>query len=641
MKIPFAILVFSIVFTFSNFVSAWESYEYFHVKDGRYFCSTFGIDDEFQECWKFGFTEKDFLEWSSTNPEFPVGRLFPTFLKAWEESFCIKDDEQLDISACKKSTRFMKNLEWSYTCTIQDGEMTNCFYPSYSAEPQEEMPIMWMTVFVNGEKVVPQKTKPEYVWPKKSQKTSGYFTRTDGKTYCIQWDKAEPIEKQFYYTLCDEIGFETLSGEYHISRDETEMVGKHINSGLEHPLPNWVYFGKMNQLLCLDDEAKESSECAISYIKWYDDTYLCLFGLEHMFPLLECSLFPEIIDLSSGIPQAKWGYTIEEIPGVWRNFWKDANGIYREVNYDKWEEVVDMDKFHKHPSRINAMSIINTVSEDRVMAENTVVAASYSSWSASCTVNGKVVDCVELWNQVKWVVKTGIGILLGLLFLWFIFAIFWIVMLVHIFSNPIPNKLLWILVVAFLSPIGAIVYYFAIKRTYQNGGVTNQNPPSSTSGVCLTPTPILPQTPVPPPSQFPTEFTLSTPPVSIPPSLSNIPVVTEAPLVAPVFVEPSPTVRVPVITGEVPVPPTPSVTATPTLPIADAIVAEVMPPSLATIATPVVSEIVASAPEVSPPVSPVADPLAMASPVAPTPAPIPSLEPATPAPMPPTQSPTV
>jgi hypothetical protein len=609
MKIPFAILVFSIVFTFSHFVSAWESYEWLKTNDGRYFCSTFGIDDEFQECSKFGFTEKDFSEWSSINPWFRVGWILPHFVKIGEESFCLKDDIQVDLSTCKKITRFMRNLEWSYTCTIQDGEMTNCYHPSHTAQPQEEMSMMWVSVYVNGEKVVPQNTEPEYVWPTKSQKVSGYFTRNDGKTYCIQWDKTGPMEKQFYYTVCDEVGFETLSGEYHISRDETEMVGRHINSGLEHPLPNWVYFGKMNQFLCLDDDAKESSECSISYIKWYDDTYLCLFGVEHMYPLLECSLFPEIIDLSSGIPQAKWGYTIEEIPRVWRNFWKDANGVYREVNYDKWEETVDMDKFHKHPSRINAMNITNTVSEDRVMAENTAVSATYSSWSASCMVNGKVVDCVELGNQVKWVIKTGIGILLGLLFLWFIFAIFWIVMLVHIFSNPIPNKLLWILVVVFLSPIGAIVYYFAIKRTYQSGGwAMNQNP-SSTSAWYPPSNPMPPQTLVPPPSQFPTEFTLSTPPVSIPLSPNNTPVVVEAPVVIPVFVEPTPTVSVPAITIEAPVPPTSSIATPPTLPITNVIAEGVISPELTTIATPVIwgvappTQIYQSSPPINPPIA--------------------------------------
>lgn len=45
-------------------------------------------------------------------------------------------------------------------------------------------------------------------------------------------------------------------------------------------------------------------------------------------------------------------------------------------------------------------------------------------------------------------------------------------MLVHAFGNPIPNKTLWILAIFFFSPLGAIIYYFVVKRSFQH-----QNPP--------------------------------------------------------------------------------------------------------------------------------------------------------------------
>gem|GEM_PF-5438428 len=49
-------------------------------------------------------------------------------------------------------------------------------------------------------------------------------------------------------------------------------------------------------------------------------------------------------------------------------------------------------------------------------------------------------------------------------------------MLVHAISKPIPNKVLWILVIVLLSPIGAIVYYFSIKRHF-NQNTTPQSIP--------------------------------------------------------------------------------------------------------------------------------------------------------------------
>lgn len=162
-------------------------------------------------------------------------------------------------------------------------------------------------------------------------------------------------------------------------------------------------------------------------------------------------------------------------------------------------------------------------------------------------------------------------------------------MLVHVFSNAIPNKLLWIFVIIFV-PFGAIIYYFVIKRNFTPGVYappgyqTSQNPPVTS----YTPAP------VPTPESIQPSFTLSE--AALPPTPA--PLIAQAPVVpmspAPIAVAPAP---------ETPMP-------------------------------------VAPAPAVSPPVAPVADPLAMASPIASTPAPTPSPEPATPAPMPPTQPPT-
>lgn len=42
--------------------------------------------------------------------------------------------------------------------------------------------------------------------------------------------------------------------------------------------------------------------------------------------------------------------------------------------------------------------------------------------------------------------------------------VFWIMMLVHVIRHPIQNKPLWILVILIGQGLGAIVYYFAVKR---------------------------------------------------------------------------------------------------------------------------------------------------------------------------------
>jgi hypothetical protein len=74
---------------------------------------------------------------------------------------------------------------------------------------------------------------------------------------------------------------------------------------------------------------------------------------------------------------------------------------------------------------------------------------------------GGVVNCDEGANTL---VTMGFGLLASIFLFSFIFGIFWLWMLVHALSSSIPNKILWVLFIFFLSPIGAIVYYFVIKK---------------------------------------------------------------------------------------------------------------------------------------------------------------------------------
>jgi hypothetical protein len=67
------------------------------------------------------------------------------------------------------------------------------------------------------------------------------------------------------------------------------------------------------------------------------------------------------------------------------------------------------------------------------------------------------------------------GVLLVLWFLFFIFVVgigiasfvFWIMMLIDVVQRKFPeenDKIIWVLVVIFAQIIGALIYYFVVKR---------------------------------------------------------------------------------------------------------------------------------------------------------------------------------
>jgi tetrahydromethanopterin S-methyltransferase subunit G len=62
----------------------------------------------------------------------------------------------------------------------------------------------------------------------------------------------------------------------------------------------------------------------------------------------------------------------------------------------------------------------------------------------------------------------GVAIFFGLLIAGICIAalVFWILMLIHAISKPIKSKALWILIILLFGILGAIVYYFAVKRDF-------------------------------------------------------------------------------------------------------------------------------------------------------------------------------
>ena len=83
-----------------------------------------------------------------------------------------------------------------------------------------------------------------------------------------------------------------------------------------------------------------------------------------------------------------------------------------------------------------------------------------SSTLAECTLNGEVVPCDQMWEEIWWIFPLiGIGLIIGALFM-----AFWIWMLVDCATREFNDKVVWIIVLMFAGIIGAIVYYFVIKK---------------------------------------------------------------------------------------------------------------------------------------------------------------------------------
>ena len=106
---------------------------------------------------------------------------------------------------------------------------------------------------------------------------------------------------------------------------------------------------------------------------------------------------------------------------------------------------------------------------------------------ATCTVtvNGQEVPCAQAGASAGGIFALSMGFMLVFFAIGIASFVFWIMMIVHAASNPIENKAMWIVLMALTGIIGAIVYYFAVKRNF------NRQPPA--------------QFPQPPQSNAPTQ----------------------------------------------------------------------------------------------------------------------------------------
>lgn len=67
-----------------------------------------------------------------------------------------------------------------------------------------------------------------------------------------------------------------------------------------------------------------------------------------------------------------------------------------------------------------------------------------------------------VWDILNKLLKYAVFIGIIWLFVW----IFWLRMFIHAIINPVPHKIVWILVLLFLNFIWALIYYFVVKRDY-------------------------------------------------------------------------------------------------------------------------------------------------------------------------------
>ncbi len=88
-----------------------------------------------------------------------------------------------------------------------------------------------------------------------------------------------------------------------------------------------------------------------------------------------------------------------------------------------------------------------------------------SATGAVCKINGEVVPCDQLWEGFKWFAGLGLGAMAVLFIIGILAFIFWLMMLIHAIKQPIEHKPLWIIILLFFGFIGAVVYYFAVKRS--------------------------------------------------------------------------------------------------------------------------------------------------------------------------------
>jgi hypothetical protein len=113
----------------------------------------------------------------------------------------------------------------------------------------------------------------------------------------------------------------------------------------------------------------------------------------------------------------------------------------------------------------------------------TVFGLQRTAFAATCKLNGEEIPCDQLADGAAKFVGFGFGLFALFSLLMLAGSIFWIMMVVHAASKPIENRAMWIVILIFTGIIGAIIYYFVVKRNFKEGvaPVAPMTPPTTPS----------------------------------------------------------------------------------------------------------------------------------------------------------------
>ncbi|OGL74277.1 hypothetical protein A3C96_00420 [Candidatus Uhrbacteria bacterium RIFCSPHIGHO2_02_FULL_60_10] len=98
---------------------------------------------------------------------------------------------------------------------------------------------------------------------------------------------------------------------------------------------------------------------------------------------------------------------------------------------------------------------------------------------ATCKVNGQVVPCDQLGEQVGGFIGLGLGLMAVVGIIGLATTIFWILMLVHAATHPVENRAMWIILMIFTGILGAAIYYFVVKRKFNAAAPVGATMPSA------------------------------------------------------------------------------------------------------------------------------------------------------------------
>jgi hypothetical protein len=102
-------------------------------------------------------------------------------------------------------------------------------------------------------------------------------------------------------------------------------------------------------------------------------------------------------------------------------------------------------------------------------ALSSIFFVSHAAFAANpvCSLNGQVVPCDQLGKQMSGFLGLGLLLFIVILGIGIWSLVFWVLMVVHAAKHPIEDKAMWIIILVFTGIIGAIAYYFAVKRTVE------------------------------------------------------------------------------------------------------------------------------------------------------------------------------